>query len=297
MTNTASTPATAATWGVDSEYGLLRDVLLCSPDNFHWLPTSSVSKATLASGAVFDRDLALRQHAEMVDAYAGAGVNVHYLEPDPRLPYQVYARDSSFMTPYGAVVTQMAQWWRRGEYAPVIRFYEENDVPIYNMVTAGSFEGGDFHIIEPGCALVGYSGERTQEQAARQVADWIEAEGWEVVLEPIAEHYVHIDLMVCMLAPKLAAVCPETTSDRVLDWLRSKKIELVEVGFRDTMALGCNVLALGSDRVLSTAGSTDLNAKLRARGFTVYDPDVSMFTMGGGGVHCLCQALRRDPAP
>ena len=48
MTNTASTPATAATWGVDSEYGLLRDVLLCSPDNFHWLPTSSVSKATLA---------------------------------------------------------------------------------------------------------------------------------------------------------------------------------------------------------------------------------------------------------
>ena len=291
MTNTASTPATAATWGVDSEYGLLRDVLLCSPDNFHWLPTSSVSKATLASGAVFDRDLALRQHAEMVDAYAGAGVNVHYLEPDPRLPYQVYARDSSFMTPYGAVVTQMAA--PSSTAAPSIT----NDVTIYNMVTAGSFEGGDFHIIEPGCALVGYSGERTQEQAAHQVADWIEAEGWEVVLEPIAEHYVHIDLMVCMLAPKLAAVCPETTSDRVLDWLRSKKIELVEVGFRDTMALGCNVLALGSDRVLSTAGSTDLNAKLRARGFTVYDPDVSMFTMGGGGVHCLCQALRRDPAP
>ena len=41
----------------------------------------------------------------------------------------------------------------------------------------------------------------------------------EVMLEPIPEHYVHIDLMVCMLAPKLAAVCLDTTSDRVLDWL------------------------------------------------------------------------------
>jgi len=295
VTSIESTPATTTAWGVDSEYGLLRDVLLCAPDNFHWLPTSSISKATLASDAAFDHGLALRQHAEMVDAYAGAGVAVHYLEPDPALPYQVYARDSSFMTPYGAVVTQMAQWWRRGEYAPVIRFYQENDIPIFGMVTAGSFEGGDFDVIEPGCVLIGYCGERTQEQAARQVGDWLQAEGWEVMLEPIAEHYVHIDLMVCMLAPKLAAVCLDTTSDRVLDWLRSKGIELLPVSYRDTMRLGCNVVALGNDRVLSTAESKDLNAKLRALGFTVYDPDVSMFAMGGGGVHCMCQALRRDP--
>lgn len=280
-------------WGADCEYGTLHDVLLCRPDNFHWLPTSSISKATLASGAVFDHDLAMRQHAEMVDAYESAGVNVHLLELDPALPYQVYARDSSFMTPYGAVVTQMAQWWRRGEYAPVIRFYQANGIPIYNMITAGSFEGGDFDVIEPGCVLIGYCGERTQQQSAEQVGAWLTAEGWEVLLEPIPEHYVHIDLMVCMLGPKLAAVCPDTTSDRVLSWLRGKGIELIDVSYRDTMELGCNVVGLGGDRVISTAASTNLNAKLRSLGFTVYDPDVSMFTLGGGGVHCMCQALRR----
>ncbi len=285
----------ALQWGADSEYGVLTDVLLGPADNFHWLPTSSISKATLASGAVFDHDLAMRQHAEMVDAYRDAGVAVHTLPADPALPYQVYARDSSFMTPYGAVVTQMAQWWRRGEYAPVIRFYQEREIPIFNMVTAGSFEGGDFDVIEPGCVLIGYCGERTQEQSARQVGGWFEAEGWEVMLEPIAEHYVHIDLMVCMLAPKLAAVCLDTTSDRVLDWLRSKRIELVPVSYRDTMQLGCNVVALGNDRILSTATSKDLNTRLRALGFTVYDPDMSMYLMGGGGVHCMCQAVHREP--
>lgn len=296
MTSTEATPATATEWGADSEYGLLRDVLLCRPDHFRWLPTSSISRATLASGVELDNDLALRQHAEMVDAYAGGGVSVHYLEPDPHLPYQIYARDSSVMTPFGAIVTQMAQWWRRGEYAPVIRFYQEREIPIFGMVTAGSLEGGDFHLIEPGCVLIGYSGERTQEQAAKQVGGWLEAEGWEVLLEPIAEHYVHIDLMVSMLAPRLAAVCVDTTSDRVLDWLRAKQIEVIPVGYRDTMTLGCNVLSLGGDRVLSTAQSEDLNGKLRALGFTVYDPDLSMFTRGGGGAHCLAQPLRREPA-
>ena len=296
MSTTASAPTAAVRWGADSEYGVLRDVLLCQPEHFHWLPTSSISKATLAAGLRFDRDLALRQHAEMVSAYADAGVTVHKLELDEHLPYQVFSRDSSFMTPYGAVVTQMAHSWRRGEYAPVIRFYLDHDIPIYKMVTAGSFEGGDFDVIEPGSVLIGYSGERSQEEAARQVATWLEVENWEVRLQPIAEHFVHVDLMVCMLAPKLAAVCHDTTDDGVIRWLRSKQIELIPVSYRDTMQLGCNVVALGNDRVLSTAASTELNGRLRAMGFTVYDPDVTMFTLGGVGVHCMCQALRRDPA-
>ena len=282
-------------WGVNSEYGVLNDVLLGSPEHFQWLPTSAISKATLDSGAVFDRQRAMRQHREMVEAYEDAGVRVHYLEPDPALKYQVYARDSNVMTPYGAVVTQMSQWWRRGEYAAVIRFYQSHGIPIHRMVTAGSFEGGDFDVIHPGVLLLGYSGERTQKVAALQVKDWFEAEGWEVKLAPIAEHYVHIDLMVCMLAEKLAAVCLETTADDVLDWLRAKGIAFVPVSYRDTMTLGCNVVALGGDRVLSTAQSEDLNARLRALGFTVYDPDISMFTLGGGGVHCMAQPLSRDP--
>ena len=282
-------------WGANSEYGVLRDVLLCKPDYFHWLPTSSISKATLRSGNVFDRQLAQKQHGEVVQAYEGAGVTVHYLDTEEALPYQVYARDSSFMTPYGAVVTQMAQWWRRGEYAPVIRFYQKTGIPIFNMVTAASFEGGDFDIIEPDCVLIGFCGERTQEPAAKQVQGWFEDKGWEVKLAPMAEHYVHIDLMVCMLGHKLAAVCLDTTEDWIVDWLKAKNIEIIPVNYRDTMELGCNVVALGNDKVLSTAASKDLNGRLRALGFEVYDPDVTMFTRGGGGVHCMAQALRRDP--
>jgi N-dimethylarginine dimethylaminohydrolase len=283
------------TWGADSEYGRLRDVLLGPPDNFRWLPTSAISKATLASGAKFDRELALAQHRELVAAYEQAEVRVHKLEPDPALPYQVFARDSSVMTPTGAVVTQMAQPWRRGEYAEVIGFYQRNEIPIAGMVTAGSLEGGDVCMVEPGVMLIGNGEERTTVDAARQLAGWVEAEGWEVRIEPIPSQFLHIDVLVSVLAPKLAAVCVESASGALVAWLRGKGFEILEVSTAEAFKLGVNAISLGDERVLSSAGSAKLNERLRALGLEVLDPDLSMFTMGGGGAHCLAQALDRDP--
>lgn len=287
-------------WGINSEYGVLRDVLLGSADCFRWLGEenaqySALVRETLRKGLRFDRNLALAQHAEMVDAYREAGVSVHLLEAREELGYGVYARDSSFMTPFGAVICQLASPRRRGEYATTLRFYLSQGIPIYDLVSAGNFEGGDFNMIEPGCALLGYTGLRGEEIGAKQVGGWMEREGIEVKYAPIDEFYVHIDLMVCMLAEKLAAVCLDTTEPEIVGWLRAKKIEIVPVSFRDTMGLGCNVVALGNDRVLSVAQSKDLNERLRALGFTVYDPDLSMYLQAGGGVHCMAQPLRRDP--
>jgi N-dimethylarginine dimethylaminohydrolase len=281
-------------WGVDSEYGRLLDVLLCPPDHFRWLPTSAISRATLASDLVFDHAEAVRQHAEMVSVYEEAGVNVHFLGPDPALPYQVFARDSSINVSGGPIITQCAQWWRRGEYAPAIRFYQGRGIEIENMVTAGSFEGGDFMIVEPGVAAIGTGEERTQEEAARQVAGWLETDGWEVRVERIPPHFLHIDVLACMLGEKLAAVCVEQASTGFVQWLRSKQVEIVPVTLEAALKLGVNGVCLGGDRILSTAESKDLNERLRALGLTVYDPELSAFTLGGGGAHCLMQAIRRE---
>jgi arginine deiminase len=284
----------AVPWGVDSEYGRLHDVLLCPPDNFRWLPTSAISRATLESGRTFDAELARRQHAEMVSAYETAGVSCHFLEPDPALPYQVFARDSSVMTPQGAVVTQLRQWWRRGEYAPVIRFYEGSEVPIWKLVTAAALEGGDVIIVEPGTMLIGNGEERTQEQAASQLAGWMREAGWEVRVEPIPGRFVHIDVLVSVLAEGLAAVCVEVASSGLVGWLRDKGFEILPVPVEEAFDLGVNAISLGGDRVLSGAGAGTLNEQLRARGLEVYEPDLSSFTLGGGGAHCLAQALRRE---
>ena len=286
-------------WGIDNDYGVLRDVLLGRPDHFEWRPISQIAKRTFANlerlGHTYDHQLAQKQHREMVDIYQSCGVEVHFLEADEGLPCSVYARDSSAMTPWGALITSIQTPYRRRDYAVSSAFYRSMDIPIWKWVTAGHFEGGDFDIIEPGAVLLGFCGERSEEAGALQVAKWIEAEGWDVLASPIPTTFVHMDGAIVMIAEKLAVGCVDALEDYVLDWLAARNIEIIAVGYRDAAKLGCNVVALGGDRVLSMATNADLNERLRARGFEVFDPDMSMFQLGGGGVHCLSQALRRDP--
>jgi N-dimethylarginine dimethylaminohydrolase len=279
-------------WGFRNETDVLTDVLLGSPAHLRHLATSSLSRKHLRE-APANIQIAQAQHKELVTAYEHFGVRVHFHEPEPELPMQVYSRDSSVMTPYGAIITAMANWWRRGENYAAIRTYEKLGIPIYDMVTAGTFEGGDFNVIEEGVVLIGCGGARTQEEAARQVQEWFDKEGWETRLAFFDEYYVHIDLMVVPIAEKLTAVCLACTEPAVVDWLRSKGHEIIDVPFQDTMALGCNFMSLGGDRVIAPKVSQTLISQLRARGFEVAEIDMSEISKTGGGIHCMAQALRR----
>ena len=279
-------------WGFRNETDPLTDVLLGSPAHLFHRATSSLSRKHLRE-APCNIQVAQAQHAELVDAYRHFNVNVHMLEAEPELTMQVYSRDSSCMTPYGAFITAMSQWWRRGENYAAIRAYEKLGIPIYDMVTAGTFEGGDFNVIDEGCVLIGCGEARTNEAGARQVAGWFEDEGWEVRLAFIDEYYVHIDLMVVPIADKLTAVCVACTDPAIVEWLKAKGHEIIDVPFQDTMALGCNMMSLGNGKIIAPESSQTLIGQLRARGFEVAAVDTAEISKTGGGIHCMAQALRR----
>jgi N-dimethylarginine dimethylaminohydrolase len=283
-------------WGVDSEYGTLRDVLVGPIDHFTWQPGNAVAERAERVGLRFDFDVARAQYGEMLDAYRQADVKVHFPVAEPALPYQIFARDSSVMTPWGAVIMQLQKPYRRGEYAACLRFYLDSGIPIYDLVTAGNVEGGDFMVLKPGVAVCGYSGQRSIEPAVRQLQQWFEAEGWEMYTYAFDAHFLHLDVQMNMLAEGLAVVCIEAVEPELVEWLRSKHIRAVPISYADSMQLGSNVVALGKERVLVPASSKNLVAACRAEGLTVYDPDVSMIGNGGGAVHCMCQPLKRDHA-
>lgn len=62
------------------------------------------------------------------------------------------------------------------------------------------------------------------------------------------------------------------------------------------MRLGCDVLSPGDGRAVSASASRELNAALRAEGLAVPDPELSLFTAGGGGPHCPTCPLARNGA-
>jgi len=287
-------------WGITNDYAKLNHVLLGKPDFYRWVEAGPLIGRTLANahktGHTFDLQLAMKQHAEMVAIYEENGVTCHYLEASEALHRNFFARDSSAMTPWGALICHMQLKCRRADYVTAIQFYQDNDIPIWNFASAGHFEGGDFNIIEPGRVLIGYCGERSEKEGSEQVASWVRAEGWEAVVAPISREFVHMDGLIVPLAEKLAVACVDAMEPWLVETVRSWGIEIIEVSYREAKNLGVNLVALGDSKVLSMAGADDLNAKMRSLGFEVYDPDMSMFTLGGGGVHCLCQALHRDEA-
>ncbi|MEM0952751.1 MAG: arginine deiminase family protein [Pseudomonadota bacterium] len=287
---------TAAPWGIDSEHGRLRDLLVGPVDFYSWTPGNAVAQRSERTGLVFDKAVAEAQYREMIAAYVQAGVKVHTLQPEAGLPYQIYARDSSVMTPWGAIIMQLAKSYRRGEYAAVLRFYLEHGIPIYDMVTAGNIEGGDFMLLKPGLAACGFSGERSIEPAVAQLRQWFEAEGWEFLSYAFDPHFLHLDVQMGMLAEDLAVVCVEAVEPDFVATLRAHGIRILDISYGDAMNMGTNIVALGNERVLIPAGNQTLIAQCRAEGLEVFDPDVSMIAAGGGSVHCMCQALRRDPA-
>ena len=278
-------------WTVNSETGVLTDVLLCPPDHYRWLDTNVVAHQTLAAATWFDAGRARAQFAGLVEILRQEGVRPHFLAPDPHLPYQVYTRDSSQTTPWGPVLTQMRMPQRRGEYAAVIDFHGPG---FWKYASAGTCEGGDIHIIRPGLLLIGYSGVRTDLEGARQLAVWFEAQGWQAHLQPFAEHFLHLDVLFCMARDDLAICCLQALGPRFDRWLESNGIEVIEADYAEVMAMSCNVLALGGGRVVSPAHSVRINAELRERGVTVFDPPLDVFAQGGGSVHCMTMPLRRE---
>ncbi|MFC3127124.1 dimethylarginine dimethylaminohydrolase family protein [Pseudoroseomonas globiformis] len=286
-------------WRVSSETAPLRDVLVCPPDHYRWLPTNSIARRTLADERQAPAPAHLAaQHAELVAALREGGATVHTLPPEPHLPYMVYTRDSVVVTHQGPVLCQLERPQRRGEYAGLIDFHAAHGSGFWRKSSAGTLEGGDIHIIRPGLAVIGHSGGRTDESGAEQLAGWLRAEGWEVRLEPFDEHFLHLDVLFCMAAPGLAVACTDVLDEDFIAWLKGHGIRCIPVPYGDAMRLGCNILALGNGRVVSARGSTGLNAALRAEGLTVLDPELSLFTLGGGGPHCLtCPLLREEKEP
>lgn len=285
--------------GVNDQTSVLTDVLVGRPDFFEWRAMNAASAVTMAVkdrlGLRFDKVRAVAQWEGMVAAFEAAGVRAHQLPADPGLTHSVFARDSSAMTPWGPIVTAIQTEARRRDYAVVSRFYADAGVPIWNWVTAGYFEGGDFILPQAGCALLGYNGQRSTLEGAEQVAGWLRNEGWEVLTVPLPPQFVHADVTIAMVAEGLALVCEDAHEAPTLEWLRAHGIRWLDVPYREVIRLGANVVSLGQDRVLAMAGNETINARLRAEGLQVIEIPYDQLTLGGGGVHCSTQELRRAP--
>jgi N-dimethylarginine dimethylaminohydrolase len=286
-------------WGVDSEVGRLREILLCRPE--YWAidkNANEVTKAATKAGFDFDLETAKRQHREFAKALEGEGVVIRWLPELPSQISQTYTRDSSFMTPWGVVVTKMQAEVRKGENAAIEELCLRHDIPIWNKVSAGTLEGGDVHVAKPGKVIIGYSHVRTSEAGARQVLKWFLEKGWDGRLIPIDPYYLHLDLLFCMVDSDTAILCKEGLSDgqfdEIVDFLEIKNI--IHATTKQATKLLCNVVSLGNGKLIiqKDPENSTIVEQLAKHNFVSLPVDLTMFTSDGGGPHCLSMPYKRD---
>ncbi|HEX8444269.1 MAG TPA: arginine deiminase family protein [Allosphingosinicella sp.] len=283
-------------WSVDSEYGILRDVMLSGPHHLEMVPCNAVTRASLDQGLTCSPDLAALQHEELVRSLQRAGVRCHQVPSLPQYPDLCFTRDSSFMTPWGLILLRLAPAHRRGESAQVRAAAESWGVPIVGEIEQGTVEGGDVCLLRPGLVAIGWSGDRTCRVGAEALAAIFERRGWRALLTRFDPKFLHLDTLFTLIDRDRAVACVEALEDGFLATLADLDIAIVPASSREVDTLGPNLLALGQGRVLSASDNVRINGELERLGCEVITVDIGQFTRCGGGVHCLTMPLARLPS-
>jgi N-dimethylarginine dimethylaminohydrolase len=278
---------------VPSSTGTLHKVLLCPPTYFDFRPINEITRKVLAGGEHADLEAVKREHEGFAQAYRDAGVEVVLMEPDPDLPYMVYARDFGACLGEGALIGSFREPVRQGEERLYERKLRELGVPVIGRIQRGFFEGGDFWFLDEATIAHGVVA-RSDWEGVRAAASILEPLGYAVIGVQLPSRNLHLDMAFNIVAPGVAVCATEQMPAFFLRMLAKRRFELVEIPSAGVFKHHCNVQCLGDERVLTFAGNTAVNERLASLGLTVVTPELTQILKGGGGPHCMTFPLLRD---
>jgi arginine deiminase len=295
FTDELVSPFARVRWGVDSEFGHLRDVLLCEPPHLKMVPCNEVTRDALNKGLACCTDTAEQQHAQLVQVLEAEGVRCHFVAPHEGLPDLSFTRDTVLMSPWGLIELNPRLPHRKAEVAHAVAAVKDLGIPWLASIDEGSVEGGDVCILKPGVIVIGVSGERTDEAGAKALARQFEQRGWRALFCRFDPKYLHLDTLFSVIDRDRAVACIEALPDEFLIDLIELGIEFIPASVEEVQKLGANLVSLGGGRVLSPADNVRLNQLLDRMGYEVIPVALDQFTRCGGGVHCLTMPLSRAP--
>jgi N-dimethylarginine dimethylaminohydrolase len=237
------------------------------------------------------------EHEALRAALAEAGAEVVLAEPLDGNPDAVYVYDPALLAERGAVLLRPGKEARRGEPDALGRELEAAGIPVLGRLQPPAcVEGGDTVWLDEHTLAVGL-GYRTNEAGAAALAEALpEVE----VLVFDLPHFrgpaevLHLMSMLSPLDADLALVHLPLLPTRLVQLLRERGVELVEIAAEEYDTLACNVLALGPRRVLALDGNPQTRRRLEAAGVEVRVFDGRELGLKGhGGPTCLTQPLHR----
>jgi arginine deiminase len=284
------------TCGIATEWSPLRAVLLHQP-GAELEELADPNEAQML--APLDAARVRQQHDALAQAYRGAGVAVHYVEPTEKPPPNLmFVADLMFMTPEGAILSRPASTVRAGEERFVAGRLASLGVPILRSVRGtGTFEGADAAWIDPETVLL-TTGLRTNPEGAAQVTSLLHEMEVEVIVVGLPYGAMHLMGQLRFADRDLAIGWPGRVPYAAVETLRARGYTVLFLPSEEEAVRGfaLNFVTLGPQRILMAAGNPISQAFYEDADITCHTIEVDELLKAAGGIGCLTGILEREPA-
>ena len=247
-----------------------------------------------------DAAAAAREHAAFRAALTDSGAEV--LEGGtavPGDPDAIYAYDPILMTDRGAILLRPGKEGRRAEPEAASQDLQDAGVTIEGRLTEpATAECGDMFWLDAATLLVG-RGYRTNDDGIAQLRVLLAPRGVQVIAFDLPHlrgplECLHLMSFISPIDRDLAVVYLPLMPVRLVELLRERGIEWVEVPEEEFDSMGTNVLALAPRAVLALEGNPETKRRMEAAGvqvLTYRGEEISR--KGDGGPTCLTKPLAR----
>jgi N-dimethylarginine dimethylaminohydrolase len=271
--------------------GRLEKVLLSKPSHVHQAEQiNEISKKWDLQQ--IDESRIQKEFQELHSLYESLGISVELMEKDEILPHAVFSRDFGGCVNEGYILGKFKNDIRLSETEAYEVKMAELGVPLLGEVSGtGVFEGGDFAFLDERTVAIGML-DRTNAEGFGQIKRILKPLGYDVHPVEMDPRYLHLDMCFNLVAPKLAigyAYLPET----FIALLKKMEIELITDDEHAIFRHGYNVQAIGRNEVISLGRNRGINEKMRKKGLTVHEIELTELLKLGGGIHCMTFPLKR----
>ncbi|MDR3331908.1 MAG: amidinotransferase [Synergistaceae bacterium] len=239
------------------------------------------------------------EHDALVKIMRDNGVEVIFVEGNPKDPNAMFTRDMGMVVNGGIIISRMGPvgkefgTGRRGEEAYITRKVAEIGMPILHTIHGGGLmEGGSFCFLTDKTAAIALS-KRGNETAVKQVRNVLDIQGVDLMEIPLVGYSMHIDGAIVMVDHDKAIINIERLPYWFADKLQELGIQAIHADYRDAK-LAVNCIALRPGKIIMDELAPWSAERLTAKGVEVITTAYKECRKHGGGIHCSTLPLVRE---
>ncbi len=262
--------------------------LMCPPD--HYGVDYVINPWMQGQLGRTDRALASQQW-DVLRQVLSSGARTVLVEAKPGLPDMVFTANAGMVRGDVAVVSRFRSPERQGEEPFFRAWFEDNGFSIAPWPQEIFFEGAGDALFDRGQDLIWSGcGFRSDAAAASLLQTVFDCESISIRL--IDPRFYHLDTCLCPLAGGWLLYYPPAFDAASLVEIerRVPNEKRIAVNEADALQFACNAVDLDG-RVVMNNASQELQARLRAAGFTPVLTPLSEFLKAGGTAKCLTLRL------